>query len=233
MTRILRLVLMAVFLLAIVGLVAFSILRVQTTQIPVAAGDIAVGQTIEQSDLRMKSVPLDSLYASQYTDVEQIVGKTAVVAISAGSPMLRTTLSETGSLSTRFKDLGPDDADKLIVFVRTDIVRSSGFTIRSGDYVNLMRVYSVNNQPTTSIFLEKVHVVGARNADGNEVTPVQPGAVARSASQRIAGYLLALSPEDAALVAGISPEQLYLIYTTLDAPALDLPVIRNPNDTGN
>lgn len=229
MTRILRMVLMGVFLLAIVGLVAFSILRVQTTQIPVAAVNITAGQTIEQQHLRMKSVPLDSLYTGQFTDVEQIVGKTAVVAITEGSPMLAGALSETGSLSTRFRDLAEDDADKLIVFVRTDIVRSSGFTVRSGDYVNLMRVVG----GTSSIFLEKVHIVGARNADGNEVTPVAPGTSARTPAQRVAGYLLALAPEDAALVAGIPSEQLYLIYTTPDAPSLDLPVVRAINDTGN
>lgn len=231
-SRLIRIVLRVAFVGAVLALVAFSILRVQTTEIPVAATNLRAGQVIEAGHLRMKTVPLDGIYAGQYSDARQIVGRTLLVGIPADSPILTTVLAEEGDRPNReFPGMTAEDEGKLIVFVKTDLVSSSGNVVRAGDYVNVLHVSY--NRCRGSLFLERVRVVGARNADGNEVTPVAQGASAKDPSQRIAGYLLAVTPEQSVLLAGLPADQLRLIYTTADAPPLSqLPVEVDMGSTG-
>ena len=207
------------FMVAVLGIASnFQVVH----NIPVAAVTIASGDLITADKIATVDVSSSGIYPDQITDKTLVIGKFAQAAIQKGAPFFFSTIANQ-SASQTVGFLSEEDAGKQVIFVRTDLAHADGNIIQPGSYANLMQVDQTKG--VSRIFLEKVHVVGARNADGNAVAPLPPGGTVTSPAQRIAGYLLALNPLDAAYVAGIPQDNLYLLYTTKDAPPLgQLPI---------
>lgn len=210
--------------LALFGVVA---LRYPTTEIPVLSVKVEAGSVIEEAQVRTISWPLNAVFPGLVNKPELIIGKTAAVDIAPNTPIVLSQIGERAAQEdTRFPAADPSDVNKLKFFLQTDLRRSAGQVILPGDYVDV--VYSDPEKNRGQIILQKIHVVGARTASGQDTTGIPSkttsgggGLLGGGGSKKtllVAGYLLALTPEQVEKIAAVDYTKLLLVHTTRDAP---------------
>jgi Flp pilus assembly protein CpaB len=230
--------------LVLAGVIAF---RFQTVDIPVVAQKVETNDVIDKANVKTIVWPANAVFPGLITKVNQIVGATAVVPIEPNTPITTVMITQAGAAGPKdpnYPAMIDADRDKLKWYLPIDIARSQGGVIRPGDWVNVL--YLEPKTQMAHFILQKIHVVGARDRSGQPTDgrPRQtksgggliPTGGSRSGGFPIAGYLLALTPDQLTLLAGYPADQLWLIQTTLDAP--DLPNVpsgvgpSNPSPSG-
>jgi Flp pilus assembly protein CpaB len=231
--------------LVLAGVIAF---RFQTVDIPVVAQKVETNGVIDKTNVKTIVWPANAVFPGLITKVDQIVGATAVVPIEPNTPITTAMVTQAGSAGPKdpnYPAMIDADRDKLKWYLPIDIARSQGGVIRPGDWVNIL--YLEPKTQMARFILQKIHVVGARDRSGQPTDgrPRQssgggggliPTGGSRSGGFPIAGYLLALTPDQLTLLAGYPADQLWLIQTSLDAP--DLPNVpsgagpSNPSPSG-
>jgi hypothetical protein len=227
--KIVKLLLIPLFL--IIGLIVVVIMvRLPTGNIPVLNKHVEAGTVIAAADVDSLSWPQVATIPNMVLDPAEVIGKTTATSIDPRQPIVTNMLvdpTRTGTnavVDPHFPYAIKSDLPLIKMFVPVDIRRGDGGAIQPGNYVNVLRVTGPDQG---SIILQKIHVVSARGADGHEIllapittTPVDPAAPPAAAVVLPAGYLLAVTPAQAVLLAAVDPIQIFLVYTTADAPDL-------------
>jgi hypothetical protein len=115
----------------------------------------------------------------------------------------------------------------LKIFIPVDLRRSSGGTVVPGDLVNLL---IPNGDGSATFILQKVPVVAARSEEGRSVE-ITRDIVAGSAGggAGVAGYIVAVTPDNALRIFAVQLDAIVLIPTTSDAPLI--PGVPNAQST--
>jgi len=174
--------LIALFLLVIgvIGMISYDFyLRpyVLAKKMVVAKTDIPVNQVISASDLTYKSVPNELVPRDAIYDVDSVIGKVAIVAISQGTQLTRHMVD--------LDDLYPT-AGEVIFPVPKEAIYAVNGSLRKRDLVDIVLIKepeissSAETPPalTSTVIdpaIEKVPVVYARSEDNQTVFDTEKG----------------------------------------------------------
>jgi Flp pilus assembly protein CpaB len=105
-----------------------------TASVVVAAGNIPLGAKIIDSDLTTKTVPLSEKPVGAFSDVSQVIGQIARMAVTTGQLITPDVLGgATGGLSTIEVPAG-----KVAIAVQVDQITGVGTIIKAGDHVDVV-----------------------------------------------------------------------------------------------
>ena len=170
-----RLVLLVGIFLAIVAFVLIAILlggngqqngprasqAPQTVAIVVASNDIALGATIQATDVSTKDVPVDQKPTDAFTDTSFVVGQIARMKVTAGQYISATVLNQHGSIGTVEVPRG-----LVGIAVQVDQISGVGTIVKPGDFVDVISGFTgPDNVP--------VVIPAASNAPGVAFTYVK------------------------------------------------------------
>jgi len=229
-------------LLSAFALLSVIVFRYPTSEIWTLRARVAAGQTIKEADVRQLSLPtvvVERFGERIVTSKEALVGKIATIsidpdvpimvgAVGAVDPSCRTPEQQAAAaasgkpctaLDPRYPALAAGDERKLKIFIPVDLLRSSGGTVVPGDLVNLL---VPNGDGTATFILQKVPVVAARSEDGRSVDLTRdivagPGG---KGTVTVAGYIVAVTPENAQRIFAVLINSIIMIPTTNDAPTI-------------
>lgn len=119
----------------LVGLGAFLLWAQDNAEPPaeatvVAVSDVAAGQIVQPADLQVVQWPLASRPDAAARSPDQVVGRAATAAISAGEPLTEARVAGPGAL----RAIG---GEVVAVMLPDDALTGSG-VIRAGDHVNVV-----------------------------------------------------------------------------------------------
>lgn len=170
----------------------------EIVQVLVASQDIAFGQEIEAGMLTTRAWPRDALPEGAFTDYTLLLpqgedeGRRARRAISEGTPILMSQVSEFGEKVTIVQTLSEDGrAVAISVNART----SAGGFVTPGDYVDVILTQGAGESLRAVTILQNIRVI-AVDQDANEETDT-PG-IARTVTVDVTprqGQILALAQQ--------------------------------------
>lgn len=207
----------------VVGLLLVSILvlRYQTVTILVPRGTIPAGTKIEATMLVSSQWPTNGLFEGVVTSADQIVGKTTQIELREKVPITVAALGARAAASEdlRYPALTDTEAGKLILFIRSDLSRSTGNTVVPGERITIFRLDPVSN--TASVLLQRVLVVAARTESGTDLRmDARSVSLGGEGSIIPAGYLIALELNNALELMRVPDSQLLLVPENACAPFL-------------
>lgn len=235
-----RIFLIAILLSAL-ALLSVIVFRYPTTEIWTLRARVAAGQTIKEADLRQLSLPtvvVERFGERIVAEKEGLIGKIATISIDADVPILvgavgavdpscRTPEQQAAAaasgkpctaLDPRYPALAAGDEKKLKIFIPVDLRRSSGGTVVPGDLVNLL---IPNGDGSATFVLQKVPVVAARSEDGRSIELTREiVATSGKGGATVAGYIVAVTPENALRIFAVQLDAIVMIPTTSDAPII-------------
>ena len=220
---------LVLIVLAAIGLFSVVAFRYQTTNVPTLVTSIDRGDTVTAANLRIIPYPANALvnFAGLITNSSDLEGKVAAVSISAGVPLTANLFGASNAKDPRYPTATDVDQFNIKYYIPTDIKSSQGGVIRPGDYVDV--IYQDAGVQTATFVLQKVHVVGARtaagdNTEGNGTSTTGGGLLGVGGSSRatlsIAGYLLSVTPTQALLLAPLNPANIRLVQVDPESPNL-------------
>jgi Flp pilus assembly protein CpaB len=129
---------------------------VEMRQVVVAALDIPGRKAIAEDDLVMRSVPVDPVNETAFTEMEQVLGRVAAVPINAGqlvTPNLLASSEEgaTFSILDPGQEFDPSMPDLRAVSITVTDDRAVGGTLQPGQLVDLiatLNVTPIEEEPT-------------------------------------------------------------------------------------
>lgn len=224
-------------LIVLASLVLFTTVafRYDVTSLPTLTAPVAKGATITQANIRVIQYPSNALInfeSNLIKNAADLEGRVASVPILAGVPLTTNLFGDADSATRdpRYPKASELDTNLIKYFVPTDLKSSQGGVIRPDDYVNV--IYQDPTAQTATFVLQKIHVVGARTMNGNNTDGGAGGTAAGgglintntggSAATKltIAGYLLAVTPQQALLLAPLNPANIRLVQVPIDWPEL-------------
>lgn len=233
LTRIILIVL--VFAIVFLALLAAGT-RISTS-LPVLNTTVKAGDVITDQEIVWLSWPASGIGPTTLTAKDQLVGKTVAVTILPNEPIKADELgtptnsgpNAATNLDPHFPYANADDLLKQKLPVFPGLNQTSGGLIQPGDYVNLLYVPGGSNAPV--FLLQKIHVIAARSSSGQPLSANQAGGAAGggllststngASSALIAVYILAVTPDQAILIARYDPHAVYYLYTAKTDP--DIP----------
>jgi len=244
-----RMIVFALFALALSGLVAYYAYRMlsnrlappadETVQIVVATEKLILGNRLTDTQLRVADWPKATLPDGIFSDPNLIIGRGVLVPMSPNEPVLESKLAskEAGAgLSSAI----PEGMRAVSVRVN-DVINVAGFVV-PGSHVDIMIIGtpSPTTQTTSKIFLENVQVLAAgqnleRDANGKPqasqvvtvlVTPEDAQKLALAGDARI--QLALRNPIDMAIEnpKGVQTPALYGTSSVASAPEAPKPRAR-------
>lgn len=230
-------IVLILIVLACLGLFATVAFRYDVTSLPTLTAPVAKGATITQANIRVIQYPSNALVnfeSNLIKNVADLEGRVASVPILAGVPLTTNLFGDADSATRdpRYPKANEFDTNLIKYFVPTDLKSSQGGVIRPDDYVNV--IYQDPTAQTATFVLQKIHVVGARTVGGNNteggaggtgtggglITTNTNSSNSAAAKLTIAGYLLAVTPQQALLLAPLNPANIRLVQVPIDWPEL-------------
>ena len=224
-------IVLVLIVLAAIGLFTVVAFRYQTTNVPTLVTAISKGDSVTAANLRIIPYPANALvnFAGLITNSSDLEGKVAAVSINAGVPLTANLFGVSNAKDPRYPTATDLDQFNIKYYIPTDIKSSQGGVIRPGDYVDV--IYQDVGVQTATFVLQKVHVVGARTAagdntegNGTSTTGSEGGLLGVGGSSRatfgIAGYLLSVTPTQALLLAPLNPANIRLVQVDPESPNL-------------
>lgn len=185
--------------------------RVSTTDVVVAARDVALGSRIEADMLKVVRWPASSQPNGVFHNENLLPGRVANITILAGEPVVESKLAAPGSKGGLSALIAP--GTRAISVKVNEVVGVAGFAL-PGNYVDVL-VHAEDDQdrPFSRIVLERILVLAvAQEANRDETKPKVVNAVT-----------LQVTPQDAEkldLARGIGSLSLVLRNQVDTAPAL-------------
>jgi len=122
--------------------------EVEMRQVVVAAGEIPGRKAIEESDVVMRSVPIDPVNDTAFTSLDQVLGRIVAVPISSGQLMTPNLLASTEEGATFAilppgEEFDPSMPDLRAVSMTVPDDRAVGGTLQPGQPVDLIATLTV------------------------------------------------------------------------------------------
>lgn len=150
---------------------------VEMRQVVVAAAEIPGRKTIAETDVVMRSVPVDPINETAFTSIDQVLGRVVSVPVSPGQLMTPNLLASTDAGATFSilppgEEFDPSGPDLRAVSMTVPDDRAVGGTLQPGQPVDLIATLTVN--PITA-----GTDTPAPPAEGEEQTPTPDGEAPR------------------------------------------------------
>ena len=219
-SRILALALIVIVFIATIVVVT----RYQTVSVPVLNTPVKAGDVIQASQVSYVSMPANAIFPGLIQQGAQIAGQKAQIDIPAGAPLKTDEFVSANTvlapqLDPSFPYATSEDLPKLRFALPTDLLHSSGGIIAVGNYVNIQIRYTGADKLSVAKFiLQRVHVIGAEDNAGNNLSGVVTGAPI--ASSKVAYWFLALTQSQADTFGSYPWNALYFFKTDLSQPLL-------------
>jgi hypothetical protein len=199
--------------------------RYQTVSVPVLNTPAKAGDIIQASEISYVSLPAAGVFPDLLTNAQQVQGQEAEVDIDANSPLKADEFTSAGTknapkLDPDFPYATTEDLPKLRYPLSTDLLHSSGGLLTVGDYANVQERYTANGTSVAKFILQKVHIIGAADAQGDSLSYVPQTPADAPKASTIAYWYLALTQDQADTFGAIPWGQLYLFQTDLTKPLL-------------
>lgn len=205
----------------IVGVLLLSILvfRYRTVTILVPTADISAGTKIEATMLQQKVWPEAGSFTGIVVDPASIIGQTTQVSLPADAPISLNVLGPRAQQAAdpRYPAMISSEANKMVIFVPSDLVRSTGNTVITGERVNIVQVDPISLE--AKVIFQRVLVIAARSDAGLNID-LNQSIVSNGPTVIPAGYLLALTPGNALQLLKIPATQLTLVPVGVCSPFL-------------
>lgn len=139
--------------------------ELQMARIVVASQDIAFGQPLAETTVRLVAWPANSVPSGAFTSVQEAIGggRVALRPITPGEPVLASKVSGTGGRATLASNL---PKDMRAVAIPVNNVAGVGGFVRPGDVVDVMLTRQIPGEGSqtydkmTTVVLENVLVLG-------------------------------------------------------------------------
>jgi pilus assembly protein CpaB len=176
----------------------------------VAAVDIPTGATIDATMVRPQSVAVKYLQKRAVNSEALVMGKRALVAISAGDQILTTNIASLAARESNATMATQTPAGKRATAVTIPILSAVAGKVRPRDYVDVVGSFPYNIQVDGKTVTEMVTVtlfqnVLVLNIEGNAPAPVERGAKAGPAPSELV-VTLALTPKEAAILSFVQDQ---------------------------
>ena len=160
-----------------------------TTQIVVAAKDIALGDKIVADQVGLKEIPVESRPATAYGDTSLVIGQIARKSVTAGQAVTSTILTDSGGI-------GDLEVPKgfVAMSVQVDQTTGVGTIIKSGDFVDVISGFTGDKVPLVVPALVK-NTLGYEKVDPPLYNPTTVKVL--SQGLQVLGTLLPPPPEGA------------------------------------
>jgi hypothetical protein len=219
-----RILALALIVIVFIGTIVV-VTRYQTVSVPVLNTPAKAGDIIQTSQISYVSMPANAIFPGLIQQGAQAVGQKAQVDIPASAPLKTDEFVSANTvlapqLDPDFPYATNEDLPKLRFALPTDLLHSSGGIIAVGDYVNIqLRDTDPSTKLSTVKFiLQRVHVIGAEDNQGNNLSGVVTGAPI--ASSKIAYWFLALTQTQSDEFGSYPWNSLFLFKTNLGQPLL-------------
>jgi len=199
--------------------------RYQTVSVPVLNTPAKAGDIIQSSQISYVSLPASAVFPDLLTNAQQVQGQQASVNIDANAPLKSDEFVPAGTkrapkLDSDFPYATSEDLPKIRYALPTDLLHSSGGLLSVGDYVNIQKRTTGNGANTAVFILQKVHIIGAEDAQGNSLSFVPAVPADAPKANTIAYWFIALTQSQADEFGAITWQSLYLFKTDLTKPLL-------------
>ncbi|MDR9501930.1 MAG: Flp pilus assembly protein CpaB [Desulfurivibrionaceae bacterium] len=164
--------------------------QLPTTKIVIAAQDIPVGTMLNKQVLALAQWPKANVPQGAFSEIENLEGRVAVTKLSAGTPLRKAELAESGS-GAGLVALIPKGSRAMSIRV-DEVIGVAGF-ILPNTFVDVVHVDSNESKDQSSIILEKVKVL----AIAQETYTDEKGGKAKV----VRTVTLQLTPEEATTLA--------------------------------
>lgn len=146
--------------------------NLEEIEIVVAKAPLKANSKIKPEHIGSVKVPKKGVHPDTVRLKEEIVGLYTTTDILPEEPILSskvTTIEE--SSSAHLLNLSPQQR---IIAIVTDLTKSVGGIIKSGDYVDLISVSEgrEGSQPSAKTFLQGVEVIDIRDANGRKLSEI-------------------------------------------------------------
>jgi pilus assembly protein CpaB len=154
--------------------------KMPTTPVVVAAGDLALGAELRAEDLRVIAWPADALPAGSFKDPQEIVGRGLIQPIAQNEAVLPSKLAPAGA-GAGLPPIIPEGMRALSVRVN-DVIGVAGYVL-PGNRVDVVATVNPTNQQTditSKVVLTNVLVLAAGTRieqDSEENKPIQVSVV--------------------------------------------------------
>jgi hypothetical protein len=199
--------------------------RYQTVSVPVLNTPAKAGDIVQSSQISYVSLPASAVFPDLLTNAQQVQGQQASVNIDANAPLKSDEFVPAGTkrapkLDSDFPYAASEDLPKIRYALPTDLLHSSGGLLSVGDYVNIQERTTDNGASSAKFILQKVHIIGAEDAQGNSLSFVPAAPADAPKSSTIAYWFIALTQSQADEFGAIPWQSLYLFKTDLTKPLL-------------
>lgn len=132
---------------------------VQLAPVVVAAVDMAAGDTIDETDLEVRQIPVDLVLTGSYSEADTLIGETTSVPVAAGEQLLPA------KIGTPIEGEGIGyvlEPGRRAVGISADEVRAAGGHLLPGDRVDLLSITKDDSGNTIAVqtVLQDVEVLG-------------------------------------------------------------------------
>jgi hypothetical protein len=219
-----RILALALIVLVFIGTIVV-VTRYQTVSVPVLNTPVKAGDVIQASQVSYVSMPANAIFPGLIQQGAQVVGQKAQVDIPASAPLKTDEFVSANTvlapqLDPNFPYATSEDLPKLRFALPTDLLHSSGGIIAVGNYVNIQLRYTDPSSKlgVVKFILQRVHVIGAEDNGGNNLSGVVTGTPI--ASSKIAYWFLALTQSQGDTFGAYPWNALFLFKTDLGQPLL-------------
>jgi len=130
--------------------------QLPTTKIVIASKDIPIGTMLNEQVLALAEWPKANIPKGAFHDTKELEGRVAVTQLSAGEPLLKAELAESGS-GAGLVALIPKGTRAMTIRV-DEVIGVAGF-ILPNTYVDIVHVDPDEKKNQSSIILERVKVL--------------------------------------------------------------------------
>ena len=118
------------------------------TELPtvVATADIPLGTKITADQVTTQVLPIDAREAGSYEDTSQVIGKVVRAPVSTGQQITGATFGSTGQVLDIVCPVG-----LVCMAVEVDQVTGVGTVIKTGDYVDMVVVFTGEKSPVVTL----------------------------------------------------------------------------------
>jgi pilus assembly protein CpaB len=134
--------------------------------------DVQPNTRISTEMVELKQVGATGLHAQAVTNIQDVIGKYSSAQEMAGEIVLNNKLGTEAEIPQGYLfGLQPDER---VIAVATDLTRSAGGTVQTGDIVDLIVVLDekFGGEPQAKTFLQQVRVIDVRDSGARKLSEV-------------------------------------------------------------
>lgn len=134
--------------------------------------DVQPNTRISTEMVELKQVGATGLHAQAVTNIQEVIGKYSSAQEMAGEIVLNNKLGTEAEIPQGYLyGLQPDER---VIAVATDLIRSAGGTVQTGDIVDLIVVLDekFGGEPQAKTFLQQVRVIDVRDPGARKLSEV-------------------------------------------------------------